>query len=292
MSLVFQLLANALVNAAMFAMLAVGFGLIYRSIRVFHLAYGAIFLLSGFLFHFLVTVAGLGWWIAGIATVAMSALIGLALEVGFYSKFYQRGVPNATVMVASLGLGLVIENALALGYGNEIQTLPRDAARTVSLGSASLTSIQLGGMAVCVAMLFGLAAAHRLRFFKILKVMGENPELLEIHGWKLPHYRLAAVALGTAIAAVPACFTMLDVGMDVHSGMNYVLIAAVAVLVGGVTRMDAWVLGGVALALIQSLVVWKLSAKWMELVAFVILLVILLFRRGGFLGVRLRTEEL
>jgi branched-chain amino acid transport system permease protein len=79
--------------------------------------------------------------------------------------------------------------------------------------------------------------------------------------------------------------------MDVHAGMSYLLLAAVAVLAGGISRMEGWVLGGFLLALLQSLVVWKFSAKWMDLVAFVLLLVVLLFRREGLTGIRKRTEE-
>jgi branched-chain amino acid transport system permease protein len=121
--------------------------------------------------------------------------------------------------------------------------------------------------------------------------MGENPELLQVHGWRLGRYRALVFALSGALVAVPACLIMVDVGMDVHAGMSYLLIAAVAVLAGGVARVEGWVMGGFVLAVMQSLVVWKFSAKWMDLVAFVLLLAVLLFRREGLLGIRKRTEE-
>ena len=291
MSLVLQLLANAIVNAAMFAVLAVGFGLVYRSIHVFHLAYGALFVLSGFIFFLMVKVCGLGWWAAGAWAVASSAGAGGAMEFWFYRPFYERGVSSTGIMVASLGFGFVLENGLALIFGNEIQTISRGVARPLFFGQVSLTILQMWQVALCVAILVGLAATQRLSFFKVLHVMGENPELLLVHGWNLPRYRAAACALGTALASVVACLTMLDIGMDVHAGMSYVMIAAVAVLAGGSSRMAGWVLGGVVLALLQSIVAWKLSTKWIDLVAFVVLLAVLLFRREGFLGISKRVEE-
>jgi branched-chain amino acid transport system permease protein len=290
-NLLLQLLANGIVNGAMFAVLAVGFGLVYRSIGVFHVAYGGVFVLAAYVFHSLVTVAGLGWWSAGVVAVGLSGLFGWAMEGGFYGPFYRRGTAHGAVMVASLGLGIVIENGLALVYGNEIRAIPRDLAGAVTLGPVRLTTIQVGQLVLCAVVLAGLAVANRLRFFRVVRAMGENPELLQMHGWRLGRYRALVFALSGALAAVPACLMMTDVGMDVHAGMSYLLLAAVAVLAGGIARMEGWVLGGVALAVLQSLVVWKFSAKWMDLVAFVLLLAVLLFRREGLMGMRKRREE-
>lgn len=291
MNLMLQLLANGIVNGAMLAVLATGFGFVYRNARVFHVAYGAAFVLTAFLFHSLVTLAGVGWWTAGVVTVGLGALAGWMMETGFYGPFFRRGTSAGAVMVASLGLGLVIENALALIYGNEVRAIPRGLAESVTLGPVRLTTIQVVQLFVCDAVLVTLAAASRLRFFRVVQAMGENAELLQVHGWRLARYRGMVFALSGALAAVPACLIMVDVGMDVHVGLSYLLLAAVAVLAGGVARRSGWVLGGVLLATLQSLVVWQFSAKWMDLVAFALLVAMLLFRREGLLGVHKRVEE-
>lgn len=291
MNLFLQLLGNGVVNGALYAVLAAGFGLVYRSTGVFHVAYGGVFVLSAYAFHSLVTLVGLGWWAAGAVAVLLSGAAGWAMETGFYGPFFRRGTAHGAVMVASLGLSIVIENGLALIYGNEIRAIPRDLMPAVALGPVRMTQIQLVALAVGLSVLLLLAMARRLRFFRVIRAMGENPELLQVHGWRLGRYRALVFALSGALAAVPACLIMVDVGMDVHAGMSYLLIAAVAVLAGGVARVEGWVLGGFVLAVLQSLVVWKFSAKWMDLVAFVLLLAVLLFRREGLLGIRKRTEE-
>lgn len=292
MTLFLQLAANGLVNGVMFAVLAAGFGLVYRSIRVFHLAYGGVFVLAAVGYHSLVTIVGLGWWSGGVLTIILSALFGWVMEAGFYHPFYRIRTASGAVMVASLGLGIVIENGLALICGNEVLTIPRDSAQPVMMGTVRLTTIQVGQFVICSFVLGSLGLANRLRCFRIFKAMGENPELLQVHGWRLGRYRALIFAISGALAAVPACLVMVDVGMDVHAGMSYLLIAAVAVLAGGVFRVEGWVLGGVVLAMLQSLVVWRFSANWMNLVAFVLLIAVLMFRREGLLCIRKRTEEL
>lgn len=291
MNLFLQLLANGVVNGAMFAVLASGFGLVYRGTGVFHVAYGGAFVLAAYLFYSLVTAAGLSWWTAGLVATGLGAVVGWAMEAGFYRPFFRRGTAHGAVMVASLGLGIVIENALALAYGNEIRALPRGLAESLVLGPVRLTTIQAAQFLVCGAVLAALALARHSRFFRVARAMGENAELLRIHGWPLERHRALVFALSGALAAVPACLMMVDVGMNVHAGMSHLLIAAVAVLAGGVARMEGWGLGGVVLALLQSLVVWQFSAKWMDLVAFVLLVAMLLFRREGLLGIAKRREE-
>jgi branched-chain amino acid transport system permease protein len=291
MSLLAQLLANGLVTGSLYAVLAAGFGLVYRSTGVFHIAYGGAYVLAAFLFHSLVTLLGLPWAVAGATAAALSALAGWAMEAGFYGPFHRRGTAPGAVMVASLGLAIVIENSLALLYGNEIHAIPRDIAASLSFGPVRLTTLQLAQLGLCSTLLLGLAWARRLPFFRLVRAMGENPELLLVLGGRLSRLRAAVFALSGALVAVPACLTMADVGLDVHAGMSQLLIAAVAVLAGGVARVEGWLLGGFLLALLQSLIIWQFSTKWLDLVAFALLLVVLFFRREGLLGVRKRAEE-
>lgn len=292
MNLFFQLLGGGIVNGVMFALLATGFGIVYRNVRIFHIAYGSIFVFAALFFHAIVTRADVGWWLAGLITVGVCGLCSCAMEVFFYRPFFLRGSAHGVVMVASLGLSIAIENVLALFFGNEIQTVPRELARPIMLGQVRLSEIQVWEFIICSLILGILMLATRLRIFRVIQAMGENEELLQVHGWPLFRYRALVFALSGAIAAVPACLVMVDVGLDVHSGMGYLLIAVVAVLVGGVNRMAGWVAGGGALAVLQSLVAWKFTSKWLDLVAFVLLIIVLLFRREGILGIHKRTEEL
>lgn len=291
MSLFLQLLANGIVNGAMFALLAIGFGLIYRSLRVFHVAYGGCFVVSAFVYWSLVTKVGLPWLAAGVATAAISAALGALLELGFYGPFFRRGSSSEPALVASLGLAIMIENGMALIFGNEIVAIPRGLSDSVIIGPVRLTIIQIWQLTICIAVAVSVFALMRLRHFKLVLAMGENPELVQVLGHSLSRYRMLVLAIGTAVASIPACLVMTDVGMDVHAGMSYLLIAAVAVLAGGLARVQGWLLGAFLLTILQSVVIWKFSAKWTDLVAFVLLLTILLFRRDGLISIRKRMEE-
>jgi branched-chain amino acid transport system permease protein len=196
------------------------------------------------------------------------------------------------VLVASLGLFVATENTIALIFGNELQTVQRGIESAFRLGPVLLTRLQaveFGVGAFVVTALWLLV--RRLRTFKALWAMGDQPELISVLGLPLFQLRTLVFAISTVLVAVPASLSTLDVGIDPHMGMSNLLIAAVAVLVGGIDSYLGWVAGAGLLALLQSFVVWRFSARWMDLVTFGLLVLILVFRPDGLLAQHRRMEE-
>jgi branched-chain amino acid transport system permease protein len=292
MNLLLQLFANGLVNGALFALLACAFGLVYRSVRVFHIAFAGLFLISPYAAYAANVWLQAPIWLAMGLGVVVGAVAGYLLEEFLYHPFFRRKASNAAVMVASLGAFVVIENLLAIIFGNELRILDRELASSFGFGPISLTSIQAFQWLIAAAALVVLGMAIRkLRLFKAIWAMGDEPGLVPVLGLPLTRYRKIVFTLSAAFGGLASCLIAVDVGVDPHMGMSYLLIAAVAVLAGGIDRYAGWVLGGVVLALLQSLMVWQFSAKWMDLVTFAVLIVVLVVRPQGMLGLQKRLEE-
>nr|VFJ45716.1 MAG: branched-chain amino acid transport system permease protein [Candidatus Kentron sp. DK] len=292
MDLLLQLLANGLVNGALFALLACAFGLVYRSLRVFHIAFAGLFLIPPYAAYAANAWLGAPIWLAIIFGVAAGAISGYLIELILYRPFFRRNVSGGAVIVASLGAFIIIENLLAMGFGSELKTMGRGLAERFVLGPVSLTSIQIIQFLVATAALTAVGITIRkVRTFKIIWAMGDEPGLVPVLGLPLMRYRTLVFMVSAGLAGLAGGLIAMDVGVDPHMGLSYLLIAAVAVLAGGIDRFWGWVLGGVVLALLQSLMVWKFSAQWMDLVTFGVLIGILLFRPQGMLGLRKRLEE-
>jgi branched-chain amino acid transport system permease protein len=291
MSLILQLLTNGAINGILYAILAVGFGVVFLSTGFFHVAYGSSFILSAFIFLSLVTHGGFGWWSAGILSFAASAGIGCLMELLFFGPLTRRKTMDGGMMVASLGLFAIIENLLALLYGNELLSIPREFSPVLRLGTIQLTGLQIGQATIGATVLASVLLMQKSRCWQIIRAMGDNRELILIQGGRLGFYRTLLFMLSGAIGAIPACLIMVDVGLTVHEGMSFFLVAVVSVLIGGVKRLDGWIIGGISLGILQALVTWQFSTKWMDLVAFTILIVTLLIRPEGLLDFRKRAEE-
>ncbi|CAG0983542.1 High-affinity branched-chain amino acid transport system permease protein LivH [Anaerolineae bacterium] len=292
MDLLLQLIANGLVNGALFALLACAFGLVYRSVRVFHIAFAGLFLISPYAAYAANVWLQMPIWFAILLGVAVGGVAGYLIEQFLYHPFFRRKASPMAVMLASLGAFIIIENVLAVIFGNELRTFDRDLAPSFALGQISLTSIQIFQFVAATSVLAVLALAiRRVRVFKAIWAMGDEPGLLPVLGLPLSRYRKIVFTLSATLGGLAGCLIAVDVGVDPHMGMSYLLIAAVAMLAGGADRYAGWILGGVTLAFLQSVMVWQFSAKWMDFVTFTVLIGVLMFRPQGMLGLRKRLEE-
>ncbi len=289
MTLLLQLLINGLVTGALYALVALGFGLVYRSTRVFHLALGAIY-----------TAAAYGVYItlrwgreAGIIIGILTALIlGLLIERFVYRPLYKRSSSSGVILVASLGIYIFVVNLIALVFGNEVKILSRGIEPSVTFFGIILTRMQLIQFFTGVFVIFiWVILLKKLRFFKGIWAMGDEPVLVRVLGLPLWRFRDTVFLLSSFLVAVSSILVALDVGVDPHIGLPAFLIGAVAVLVGGVSNFRGWVISAFIIAELQSLVIWKFSARWNDAITFVVLIIVLLLRPQGIFSVKGRMEE-
>ena len=284
MSLFLQLLGNGIVQGSVVMLYAAGFGVVYRSFRVFHIAMGAQFVFSCYAFYLCATMLKL--------PLALSVLFAAAIEWAVYRPFFRKGCSSGVVMIASLGVMIVVENVIALAFGNEVKTISNQLEPSVAFAGLRFTRIQLIQFFAGLGVFAAVGAAVRFgKWFKALWAMGDQPELLPVLGLPVRWLRLGVMMLGGVLVAIPAMLISWDIGMDPHVGMHYLLLGSVAVFFGGVDRYWAWGAGAMILAALQSLAVWKFSAQWNDLVTFGVLIFVLLFRPQGLFGLSKRLEE-
>ncbi|MBR6022221.1 MAG: branched-chain amino acid ABC transporter permease [Kiritimatiellae bacterium] len=292
MNLFLQLLGNGIAQGAVAMLYAAGFGFVYRSFRIFHIAMGAQFVFSCYAFYLFAVVAKLPLALAVGGGLALSVLFAAAIEWAVYRPFFRKGCSSGVVMIASLGVMIVVENLIALAFGNEVKTISTRLEPSVAFARLRFTRIQLLQFFVGIGVFVLVGGMVRFgKWFKAVWAMGDQPELIPVLGLPLLKLRLLVMALGGVLVAVAAMLVSWDIGMDPHVGMHYLLLGSVAVFFGGTDRYWAWGAGAMLLCILQSLAVWQFSARWTDLVTFGVLIFVLLFRPQGLFGVSKRLEE-
>jgi branched-chain amino acid transport system permease protein len=287
-----QFIANGIVSGCIFALVALGFGLIYHSTQVFHVAHGAVYTASAYVFYSLLISLHFHLVLSLIGAVIFSVLLGLILERYIYYPLYKRGASMGVVFISSLGVYTFVVNFIAMLYGNETKVLSSSAEKTFHVGTVILTRIQLVEVAAFLLLsALTLGFLRLTRWGRLIQALADNPQLVSVIGMDGRKIRWLIFALGSALAGFAACLVVLDVGMDPHVGMNILLIAAVAVIIGGVHVFEGGLVGAFLLGLLQNMVIWQLSAKWEQAVTFVLLIVFLLTRPEGILSGQRRLEE-
>ena len=261
MTLLLQLFINGLVQGMPLACLAVGFGLVYRSLKIFHLAMGAEFILTGYILYALMNWFHMNLITAVPLTLIFAVLFGALIEEVVYLPFFNKKSSAGVTMIASLGVMIIVENVIALIFGNNVKSISTDLEPIYMWQGLKITRIQLIQFLIC-GTCFGTLGylIHRSKWFKVIWAMGDQPKLVPVMGLPLNTIRLVIMCLAAFMVAVPSVLIGYDVGLEPHTGMSYLLTASVAVFFGGLDKYWAWGFGAICVAILQSVVAWRRKA--------------------------------
>lgn len=287
-----QLLANGLTSGSVYALVALGFGLIYNTTGIIHFAHGIVYTASAYILYHCFINLHLSLFASIALSLTGASLLGILIEIVIYAPLRKKGAAPATYIISSLAVYILIQNLIALIFGNETKILFSGVGKTYQLGSIILTQIQLleGVIFLFLFILFCLFLTGTKTGIALRGLAG-NPNLAVVLGIDVNKARGIAFGLGSFMAGTGAVLISLDVGIDPNMGLDIFLLAIVAVIVGGVKVLSGAALGGLMLGIIQNMVIWQASARWMDLITFFILIFFLLFRPEGILGRSRRVEE-
>jgi branched-chain amino acid transport system permease protein len=293
MNLIIQLLINGIVNASLYCLLSTGFGIVYRSTRIFHIAYAGIYTLSAYFLYVFYNILKMQLIPSVLISLFLTGLFGIAMEKGIYFQFYKRRASSTAILIGSMGIYIIIENLIALLFGNEVKIIYPGIQPSYSFRGIVLTRIEVIELITgfCLSFLFFIFL-KKTRIMKALWAMGEEEELVNALGLPLSKLRVLVFLLSSIFAGVASILKAIDVGMDPHIGMKALLTGMVAIIVGGIDSYPGWITGGILIAELESLVIWKASASWSPLITFVLLIIILLTRPQGIFGLKRRLEEI
>lgn len=283
MELILQLLMNGLINGSQYALLGIGFGLIFGTTGIVHFAYGPIFAASAYIIWWLAAQAGLPYLIAASLGVAVTAIIGMASYIGLYRPFLRSGAPPFVVLVSSLGLYIVVSNLLGIVFGTDAKTV-NVAYGIYFIGDTVISGVQI--YEVVALLVVATALALFLRYTRngnALRAMADNISMARIVGIDTERMSILVFGLGSAISAVPAAHILVKDGALPGMGFLAVFYAFVSVVVGGVGSIWGAALGGILIGMVESAGMWKIPSEWQSTIAFLVLFVVIMWRPTGLL---------
>ena len=285
-----QFLFNGLISGILYSLLAIGFSLVYNTTKVFHIAAAAVYVFAAFMFYLFSFVLGLPLLVAAMIAIVLTMGLSWLSELAVYRPLKRRKTPNNVAMIASIGLMTVIVNLLAMFFGNETKVVDNTMHDISVFSGLIITTPQkwkffVGGLMIVVFLLFIELSSWGIRF----RAVSANSVLYETLGYNLATVRSLAFLMSGAFIGVASCLSAYDIGLDVHMGMNVIINALVAMIIGGVGRFGTCVVGGITLGLLQQLTVYWFSSNWQNAVTFLLLLILLFLRPQGLAGYKQRT---
>jgi len=281
-----QILLNGLILGFYYALIALSVSVIYTPTRFFHFAHGAVFTSAAYCCLACRTALGLPFWLAALFGVAAAGLLGMALEFGVYRQLRKRRSSALVMLLASLGLYVVLQNAISLMFGDDTKSLSgQEVAEGIQFLGGRITPIQFWILFGSVAsIIFVLGLFKFTAFGKTMRAVANDSNLARIQGIKVDSVILAAFALGSVSVGLAAVLHARDTGMTPTMGLNAMIGGAVAMILGGVGNHFGAAVGGILLGFAQQLVAWEFGNQWQDTTVFLVLIVFLVLRPQGLFG--------
>jgi len=280
-----QVLAIGLGLAGYYALVAVGFALIFATLRIFHIAHGTVFITGGYAFFLLHRVQGFGLILSGLLAIAAAALLGLAIDKAVYLPVLRRGGGLFSVFIASLGVSLIVEAGF-LAYTKGVVSVARtDMLDILNAGPVAVRTLDLAVLAI-VAVLYGLLYLwlHRTKVGLEVRGLTDNGSLAAVVGVNVDRTRTHIFLLASALAGIAGVLTAYDMGINPDSGSRTLFVAVVAVILGGLRNLLLGTLiGSVALGILTAYAGFFFP-EWVTFGVFVTMILLILVRPQGLFG--------
>lgn len=289
-----QQVVNGLILGSMYALVAIGFSMIYGIVRLINFAHGEVVMIGAFVTLGLVQAYGAPIWLVALATLAAGGIVGLLIERAAFRPM--RGAPQVTGFIASLAVSVMLQNLgiLLLTAQPRNFSFPRWMQNQVDLWGAGVRVIDLCIMLSALFLLAGLfVLVRRTRFGMAMRATAENLDVARMMGININRTIMGAFVIGSALAGIAGLmwggkFGQIDPLLGFIPGLK----SFVAAVIGGVGSIPGAILGGYILGLSEVLFVGLLPpqyAPYRDAFVFSTLIVILLVLPNGLLGKS--TEE-
>lgn len=282
-----QLIANSLISGGIYALIALGFNLIYGATKFVNMAHGAIAAIGGYaVFYFL---NSLHWniYLSVIAGALFAGLVGYLSNKLVFSKLRREKSSPLVSFVASLGIFTLIQAVIAMLFSSQFQSLlPRQIKPGIfEILGASATWIQ--GLIFITSFVLFLVLAFVLRktyFGKAVRAISDDEEVSKIIGINTEQVVSLVFFIGSVLAGLAGIFIGFDTGILPTMGLLIVLEGATASIIGGIGNIYGGFLGAFILGFVENFGVWQVSSEWKPAIAFGLLVIFLIFKPEGLMN--------
>ena len=286
-----QMVINGIIASAFYVLVGLGFAVTYSFIRFFNLSHGIIITIGAYVAFLFSSWMGIPIGIALCLGLTSGIILGCMLELLIFRPLRYKKSPALVLLLASLGIYLVLQNLISVVFGDDAKRLsPSTIKEGFNLFDARITFVQIITICLSVALLIALSIFFKkTNIGKAMRAVANDPELANISGIASDKVILWAFGIGSTLAGLAGILMAFDVDMTPTMGMHALMMGVVVVIIGGVNSILGIALGALLLGMAQNFGAWYIGSQWQDAIAFVILVLFLLFKPEGFFGKKVKS---
>ena len=289
-----QQLANGVMLGSTYALVAIGYALIFGVLRVLHLAHGEVFMVGAFVGVQAVIWFNVGPFVALIGGLIGAAVLGVILEFTAFRPIRKRSGSFLAPIVSSIGAGLVLQEVMTKLFGAEQIGFPEQfASKVYHLGFVSVSGAQLFILGVAFgAMVLLHLFVTRTRYGMAMRATAENLEVASFLGINVDNVILMTFLVASALAGIAGVLVGLNYNaISPFMGIDMTTKGLAVMLIGGLGSIYGAMAGGLLLGIVEVLSVAYLASSYRDAFAFCLMILVLLLRPRGLFATGVDVER-
>jgi branched-chain amino acid transport system permease protein len=283
---VFEQLINGLTQGGVYALLALGFTMIFGTLRMVTFAHGEVYMIGAYMGFEIVRLLYPSLGLALLVALAATALLGILIEI--LAFHFLRDAPHVTSLLVTIGLSILLVNLAQLIWGPETRAVPyhlldRVSSGEIELGGAYITYLQMSVLGVTVLlMLLLFLLINKTKLGMVIRATAQDYEAAYAMGVKVNRIFALAFAIGSMLGGVAGVLVGIYYNLFYPTmGQLYGLKAFSASVVGGLTSLPGAVVAGLLIGVVETFSVEFGASGLRHMVSFIFMILVLIFRPSG-----------
>ena len=287
-----QQLVNGISLGSIYALLALGYTMVYGIVKLINFAHGDVFMIGAFIGFYSVTVFHFSFFPTLLLAMAVCAVFGVLIERIAYKPL--RNATRIAALITAIGVSLFIEYGTIYLHGAQPEAYPSNVLpeKNINIFGVTINSQSLLILFTSIVLMIVLQfIVHRTKVGKAMRAVSYDAEAARLMGISVDRTISATFAIGSALAGAAGVifgiyYTKIDPLMGIIPGLK----AFVAAVLGGIGIIPGAMVGGLLLGVIESLVSAMGFSLWRDGAAFIVLILLLIFRPSGLFGKNVREK--
>jgi len=291
MGVITQIIVNGLLAGAIYALIASGFSLLFNIQKFVDLSYGSLYVISAFLTYLFFTKLDIFFPLSIVLSMTITILIGIIFYKIIFDPLRKYKENKITLLLASFGLFTLIEGLILIIFGAGPKSYGFRAQEGLSILGANITKLQISIIIISILVLIILSIILKKTKLGIsLRAVSDNKTIASTLGINLNKISIITITIASILASIAGISIGLDRSITHTMGLKAILLGFTAAIVGGIGNVPAGMLGGFLIGQIENFGILYLPSEFKDAIAYFVLILFLLFRPQGILGIKTREE--
>lgn len=291
-----QQLVNGITLGSLYALIAIGYTMVYGILRLINFAHGDVFMMALYFAYFGISIFFIPWYVALVLTIILTAVLGVLIERCAYRPLRSQGAPRTSLLISAIGMSYLLENLATVLFSGRQKNFPQIPlfTDTFAVGEVQTQWLTVIIPVVTVLLMVGLLfLINKTKIGMAMRATSKDTETAQLMGISVNRVISVTFFIGSALAAIGAFmwglkYPKIEPLVGVMPGIK----CFIAAVIGGIGNIKGAVLGGFLLGLVEIMIVAFVPSLsgYKDAFAFIFLIVALLVKPTGILGEKIAEK--